>query len=196
MCERFDRSIGELLKIIEQQGRPQNTLIVFACDNGWINLPNQSAYAPKSKRSQYDGGVRTPIMFHWPTKLQPQRTETNLASTIDLVPTVMSLVGLLPDKNLPGVDLSKPGNAASRGPLFGEIFEHDIVEMDQPRSSLMYRWVIDGHRKLIVPELARVPKASVELYDLAADPWERENLAESQSDQVRTLREKLESWWK
>jgi arylsulfatase A-like enzyme len=196
MCERFDSSIGEMLKIIEQQGRPQNTLLVFACDNGWINLPNQSAYAPKSKRSQYDGGVRTPIMFHWPAKLQPQRNETDLASTIDLVPTVMSLVGLQPDKGLPGVDLSKPANAASRGPLFGEIFEHDIVDMDQPRSSLMYRWVIDGHRKLIIPELARVPKASVELYDLAADPWEKENLAESQSDQVRTLRETLDSWWK
>ncbi|MDX1926594.1 MAG: sulfatase [Pirellulaceae bacterium] len=196
MCERFDNSIGELLKIIEQQGRPQNTLIVFACDNGWINLPNQSAYAPKSKRSQYDGGVRTPIMFHWPAKLQPQRNETDLASTIDLVPTVMSLVGLQPDKDLPGVDLSQPGNAASRGPLFGEIFEHDIVDMDQPRSSLMYRWVIDGQRKLIVPEPARVPKGSVELYDLAADPWEKENLAESHSDEVRTLREKLDGWWR
>lgn len=196
MCERFDNSIGELLKIIEQKGRPDNTLIVFACDNGWINLPDASAFAPKSKRSQYDGGVRTQIMFHWPTKLQPQRDETNLASTIDLVPTVMSLVGLPSDPALPGVDLSKPTNAIARGPLFGEILEHDMVDMENPRSSLMYRWVIDGQIKLIVPEQARVPKAQVELYDLANDPWETKNLAEQKNDLVRSLREKLDDWWK
>jgi uncharacterized sulfatase len=196
MCERFDNSIGELLKIIEQKGRPDNTLIVFACDNGWINLPDQSAYAPKSKRSQYDGGTRTPIMFHWPSKIQPQRNEKDLASTIDLVPTVMSLVGLPADAALPGVDLTKPSNAATRGPLFGEILEHDIVDMDNPRRSLMYRWVIDGHTKLIIPEPSRVPMAEVELYDLANDPWEKVNLAETKSDTVRSLRGKLDAWWK
>jgi len=196
MCERFDNSIGELLKIIEQRGRPDNTLIVFACDNGWINLPDQSAYAPKSKRSQYDGGIRTPIMFHWPAKVTPQRNEEDLASTIDLVPTVMSLVGLPPDSALPGVDLSKPSSAAARVSIFGEIFEHDIVDMDNPRSSLMYRWVVDGHTKLIVPEPSRFPNAQVELYDLANDPWEKENLAELQGDSVRSLRGKLDAWWK
>ena len=196
MCERFDNSIGELLKIIEQNGRPENTLIVFTCDNGWINLPNQSAYAPKSKRSQYDGGIRTPILFHWPSKIKPLRNETDLACTIDLVPTVMSLVGLQPDSNLPGVDLSNSANAASRGPLFGAIFEHDIVDMDNPRSSLMYRWAIEGHTKLIVPDPTQVPKGTVELYDLAADPWENKNLADLQSDSVGSLRQKLDAWWK
>lgn len=196
MCERFDSSIGELLKIIEKNGRPENTLIVFACDNGWINLPDQSAYAPKSKRSQYDGGTRTPIMFHWPSKIKAERNEKDLASTIDLVPTVMNLVGLPKDLALPGVDLSKPNAAADRGPLFGEIFEHDIVEMDNPRSSLMYRWVIEGHTKLIVPETSQVPKGEVELYDLGKDPWEKENLAAAQPETVRALREKLDAWWK
>lgn len=196
MCERFDNSIGELLKIIQQQGRPDSTLIVFACDNGWINLPYQSAYAPKSKRSQYDGGTRTPIMFYWPAKIKPQRNEQDLASTIDLVPTVMSLVGLPADAALPGVDLSKPSQVAARGTLFGEIFEHDIVDMDNPRSSLMYRWVIDGHSKLIVPELTRVPMAEVELYDLADDPWEEVNLARLKSHTVQALQAKLDAWWK
>ena len=196
MCERFDNSIGELLTIIAKNGRPDNTLIVFACDNGWINLPNQSAYAPKSKRSQYDGGTRTPIIFHWPNKIEPQRNEVQLASTIDLVPTVLSLVGLPKDDSLPGVNLTDKPTVAARGPLFGEIFEHDIVDMDNPRSSLMYRWVIDGHMKLIVPETFRVPNAQLELYDLASDPWEESNLAEQRAELVKSLREKLDRWWK
>jgi len=196
MCERFDNSIGELLTIIAKNGRPDNTLIVFACDNGWINLPNQSAYAPKSKRSQYDGGTRTPIIFHWPNKIEPQRNQVQLASTIDLVPTVLSLVGLPKDDSLPGVNLTDKPTVAARGPLFGEIFEHDIVDMDNPRSSLMYRWVIDGHIKLIVPETSRVPRAQLELYDLASDPWEESNLAEQRAELVKSLREKLDRWWK
>ena len=196
MCERFDNSIGELQAIIAKNGRPDNTLIVFACDNGWINLPNQSAYAPKSKRSQYDGGIRTPIIFHWPSKIQPQRDDTQLASTIDLVPTVLNLVGLPKDDSLPGVNLTDKPAVAARGPLFGEIFEHDIVEMDNPRSSLMYRWVIDGQMKLIVPETTRVPGAAVELYDLAKDPTEESNLAEQRTDVVKSLHDKLDRWWK
>ncbi len=196
MCERFDNSIGDLLKIIAEKGRPNNTLIVFTCDNGWINLPNQSAYAPKSKRSPYDGGTRTPIIFHWPNKIQPQRDDTQLASTIDLVPTVLNLVGLPKDAALPGVNLTNKANVAERGPLFGEIFEHDIVEMDNPRSSLLYRWVIDGHMKLIVPEQSRVPGAPIELYDLASDPTEESNLAEQNADLVKSLHDKLDRWWK
>ena len=108
----------------------------------------------------------------------------------------MSLVGLQADATLPGVDLTKPSNAATRGPLFGEILEHDIVDMDNPRRSLMYRWVIDGYTKLITPEPLRVQKAEVELYDLANDPWEKVNLAETKSDTVRSLRGKLDAWWK
>ena len=78
MCERFDNSIGELRAIIAKNGRPDNTLIVFACDNGWINLPNQSAYAPKSKRSQYDGG--TPALrssFTGPARFSHSETILN-----------------------------------------------------------------------------------------------------------------------
>ena len=191
MCERFDNSIGELLNIIKTKGRPDNTLIVFTCDNGWINLPDQSAYAPKSKRSQYDGGTRTPILFHWPAKIAAKRDDQNLASTIDLVPTVMKCVGLPRDASLPGVDLTDSSATASRGPLFGEIFEHDIVEMDNPRSSLMYRWIIEGKMKLIVPAEPQVRNGKVELYDLGADPWEEKNLADQQSDRVQAL---LANW--
>jgi uncharacterized sulfatase len=68
--------------------------------------------------------------------------------------------------------------------------------MDNPRSSLMYRWVIDGHTKLIVPNPARVLQAEAELYDLADDPWEKENLAKLESPTVQSLRARLDAWWK
>jgi arylsulfatase A-like enzyme len=195
MCERFDKSVGDLLEIIHARGRPDDTLIVFACDNGWINLPDKSAYAPRSKRSQYDGGTRTPIMFHWPKKILARRDDTHLATTIDLVPTVLQQVGLPQDVALPGIDLNNQEAVSARGTIFGEILEHDIEEMDNPRSSLMYRWVIDGHMKLIVAAKDGIGK-EMELFDLSKDPHELLDLADQRRDIVDGLRAKLDSWWK
>jgi arylsulfatase A-like enzyme len=195
MCEWFDQTIGELRQVIQQQGRPDNTLIVYVCDNGWINLKDRSAYAPKSKRSQYDGGTRTPIMLHWPSRVAPQRDEKNLASSIDLVPTVMALVGLPSDSRLPGINLTDPSQVAARDTIYGEIFEHDIQSMDDPETSLMYRWVIEKGTKAIVPNPARVPDGVPELYDLSADPWEEKNLAQENTAEYKRLAAKLDAWW-
>ncbi len=195
MCEWFDRTIGELRQAVQTEGRPDNTLIVYLCDNGWINLPNESAYAPKSKRSQYDGGLRTPICIHWPGHVAPRKDEANLASSIDLVPTVLSLLELPADSNLPGIDLTDSGQVTARKSLFGEIFEHDIQAMDDPLLGLQYRWTIDGYLKAIVPNPARVPNATAELYDLQQDPWEEHNLASSRPDDVRRLSHMIDAWW-
>ncbi|MEZ6134822.1 MAG: sulfatase [Pirellulaceae bacterium] len=195
MCEWFDQSVGELRKIISTRGRADSTLIVYVCDNGWINLPDRSAYAPKSKRSQYDGGVRTPIMIHWPKRVPVQRDEMHLASSIDLVPTVMKLVGLPPDEGLPGIDLTDAKQVAGRQAVFGEILEHDVQSMNDPATSLMYRWVISGKWKLIIPTPHRVPDGEIELYDLSADPWETKNLAQQTPRQVAQLRSQLDQWW-
>ena len=53
-------------------------------DNGWIQLPNSSKYAPRSKREPYEGGTRTPIMVRWPGKITPRTDTQNLVSSIDL----------------------------------------------------------------------------------------------------------------
>lgn len=195
MCERFDSSVGELREMIRLHGRPRDTLIVYVCDNGWINLPDRSAYAPKSKRSQYDGGVRTPIMIHWPGKVEAKRDEQHLASSIDLVPTVLSLLGEDADRTLPGLDLTNSRKLDSRQAVFGEIFEHDIVSMDNPSDSLMYRWVIHNKWKLIVPNPSRTENAQAELYDLIRDPFETANLATSQPAEVLQLQQLLDGWW-
>ncbi len=198
MCEWFDQSIGEVRQVVNQLGRPDNTIMVYVCDNGWINLPDKSAYAPKSKRSQYDGGIRTPIMVHWPGHVAAKRDETHLASSIDLVPTVMSLIGLPSDGSLPGIDLTNDNQVASRDTIYGEILEHDIQSMDDPKTSLLYRWVIQGNRKVIIPNLQRVTDGVVELYDLASDPWEETNLATQASSaaEVAAMKAKLDLWWR
>lgn len=201
MCEWFDESIGQLREIVQRNGRPDNTLIVYVTDNGWINLPDKSAYAPRSKRSPYEGGIRTPIMFHWAGHIQPARDETDLVSSIDLVPTTLALLNQPADPALPGINVLDDSALKARTAVFGEIFEHDIVDMEDAAKSLQYRWIIEGYHKLIVPA-ARMKRSeqgnstAVELYDLKSDPREEHNLADDQHQQIiAKLRMKLDQWY-
>jgi uncharacterized sulfatase len=191
MCEWFDETIGELMALLEQRGVAENTLVVYVTDNGWIQNEEGRGFAPKSKRSPYDGGVRTPIIFHWPGKTAPMRNDTALVSSIDIVPTILEACGIAPVPELPGVSLLN-GPPANRDQVFGEIYDHDVADIDDPAASLFYRWTVAGDWKLILPARnGEVP----ELYNISADPWEKENLAGAQPGKVKALTKSIDTWW-
>jgi len=93
MCEWFDETCGQWLDHLDAQGLGDNTLVVYVCDNGWIQEKESSDFAERSKRSPYDGGLRTPIMVRWRGKVEPARVATPVSS-IDLVPTALAACGL------------------------------------------------------------------------------------------------------
>lgn len=193
MCEWFDETCGQLLDFLDENNLSEETIVLFVTDNGWIQSTDSPRYAAKSKRSPYDGGLRTPIMVRWPGNVLPGRYE-NLASSIDLAPTILTACGIKPPSTLPGMDLVAvaAGKAAKRSTIFGEIFEHDVADIDDPRASLLYRWTIQDQWKLIVP--AGVNSGS-ELYDLSTDPHETKNLAAPQSTRVEQMTRLLDDWW-
>jgi uncharacterized sulfatase len=187
MCEWWDETCAQLLDYLDEKKQSENTLVVYVTDNGWIQDPSSNAFAPRSKRSPYEGGVRTPIMFRLPGKIEPRREQMSLASSIDLVPTILVACGFGAPANLPGVDLL----SQTRSEVFGEIFEHDVADINDPQASLQYRWTIDGDWKLILPKDGK----RAELYNLKNDPLENENLAATNSDRVGRMTEKLDQWW-
>ncbi|WP_459557213.1 sulfatase family protein [Lacunimicrobium album] len=195
MCEWFDETIGELMSELERQKLSENTIVLYVADNGWINEADRDAYAPRSKRSQYDGGLRTPIMVSWPGKITPTVDNDHLASSIDLLPTILHATGITPPADLPGINLLDTEAVASRNAIYGEILEHDIVDMNNPAASLRFRWIIDGDWKLIVPVKSREPKAQIELFNIQSDPTELKNLAAQNSQRVQQLQQKLDAWW-
>lgn len=195
MCEWFDRTCGELLGHIDRKGLAQQTLVVFVVDNGWIQRRDSPRYAPRSKRSPNEGGVRTPIMLRWPGRIPPGRDQKTPVVSIDLAPTILAACGLEPTADMQGVNLMDRESLAKRDAIFGQIFTHNAIDIDDPASSLEYRWCIQGPWKLILPQAPNVPGATPELYDLAADPHEKSNLAAGQSDRVRLLRGKIDAWW-
>lgn len=192
--EWFDETCGQLLDFLDKQELTQDTIVAYVTDNGWIQTPD--ANAPfRSKLTQYDAGHRTPIMIRWPGRVEPQRSD-RLASSIDLMPTLLNAAGVAPSKEMSGVNLLDGKAVSRRDTIFGECFTHDAVDIEQPASSLRYRWVIAADWKLIVPNLKNVPGGEIELYDLASDPTEVRNLAQCEPAKAAALRKKLDEWWK
>lgn len=194
MCEWFDETCGQLLDHLDEKGLRDDTLVVFVTDNGWIQQTDRRGYAPRSKRSPYDGGLRTPIMLRWPGKIQPQRDETTPVTSVDLGPTILRACGIEPTSDMQGINLLDvcAGKAPQRRGIFGDVFAHDAVDIDRPASSLLYRWGIEGPWKLI---LSKDKNAQVELFNLTKDPLEMKNLAAAEPNRVRQMTRRINAWW-
>ncbi len=191
MCEWFDETCGQLLDYLDQHSLAENTIVIYVTDNGWIQNPSGRGYAPRSKRSVYDGGLRTPILVRWPSKVQPQTVGTPVSS-IDIAPTVLKACGLKPTEAMSGVNLLDDEAVQSRTAIFGEVYTHDVPEPGNPAAGLLYRWCIEFPHKLVEPHDAN---EAAELYNLKTDPFERENLAAEKPERVEQLRALLNEWW-
>ncbi len=194
MVEWFDETCGQLLDHLKDQNVDDNTLVIYVTDNGWIQDPAADRYAPRSKQSPYDGGLRTPILVRRPGKVVPGESQ-RLASSLDILPTVLNAAGVKPPPGLTGLNLLDDGQLAKRDTLYGEIFAHDVADLHRPAASLRFRWAIEGDWKLIVPDPTNEPKAKVELFDLGRDPGETRNLAAERPEVVKRLRDKINAWW-
>jgi arylsulfatase A-like enzyme len=194
MCTWFDETCGQLLAHLDAKNLSDNTLVIFLADNGWIQDPEADRYAPRSKQSQYDGGLRTPILVRWPATVRAGHSD-RLVSSIDLAPTILAAAGVKPAAEMQGLNLLDESALAHRDAIFGEIFTHNAVDIDRPATSLRYRWVIAGNWKLIVPAAQNTPNRPVELFDLAADPHEAHDVAASEPGQTARLKKLVDDWW-
>lgn len=192
--EWFDQTVGDLLSILESRALSQNTIVLYVTDNGWIQDPAHPRYAPKSKQSPYEGGVRTPIMVRWIGKVAPGESQ-DLAHSIDLMPTILKALGVGLPEGLPGIDLLDPQATAARKMIFGECFTHNAINLDVPQENLRWRWAIQGKWKLIIPNPSIEKEGVLELYDLDADPTEERNLATSNRQLVEDLGDEIDKWW-
>jgi uncharacterized sulfatase len=195
MVEWFDETCGQLLEFLEKRGSAENTLMVFVTDNGWITDPTTGRYAPKSKQSPYDGGLRTPILVGWPGRVTPRRDEVHPVSSLDLMPTLLKAAGVKPPPGLPGVDLLDTRAVRRRTSVIGECFTHDAVDLSRPESGLRWRWIVRDGWKLIQPAPWNEPTATAELYRIVDDPFEQTNLASRNPLRVNQLRRELEKTW-
>jgi len=212
LVEWFDAHCGQLIEHLEKRGLRDNTLIVVQSANGWVSIRRRGSYAPRTKGSPYDGGVRAPVIVSWPEKIKPVVSDA-LVSSVDVVPTILAATGVTPPgKALPGIDLlpvtDGTVDVADRA-IFGEIYDRNTENAANPERTLLARWVIHRQYKLIVPcdgegsyagggrdlsgrdHLAAAPQ----LFDLVKDPYEQTDLYGERADVTASMRQKLNDWY-
>lgn len=210
--ERFDRTVGELLELLDQDDVAAETLVAYVTDNGWLQDTATPRFAVRSKQSPHDGGLRTPIMLRRPGVIAPA-TSDSLASSLDILPTVLAACGIEAPAGLPGVNLLDEQAVAARRQVFGECYSHTIVDLDAPERGLLWRWTVRGDWKLIVPAAAppglltsrsrivdersqgKHERGEAELYNLANDPREKHDVAAEHPALVGELRQSIDAWW-
>jgi len=197
MCEWMDETCGQLIAHLEEKKLRENTLILFVIDNGWIQDPrDKGKFDPRSKRSPYDAGLRTPVLINWRGKVKPGRHE-DLVTSLDLPSTILAACGLAAPKTMQGVSLLDVAmgkeKSLARDAVYGEIFTHDAAALDKPELSMTHRWIRQGDWKLILPQagVAGPPQ----LFNIKEDPTETNDLAAKRGDEVQRLRAALEKWW-
>lgn len=211
-CSQFDDTIGELLEMVDQKRSGRETLFVFVVDNGFRPDPKQPMkdgfgfnYTKRSKRSPFEDGIRTPILFYQSGTTRAA-THDVLCSSVDIVPSILEACSIDVPPSMSGRSLwplvTGEVYALDPQPVFGEIYPGDASVLGDPAADVAYRWIREGDFKLIVPHLRNgsvwggygdVPQ----LYDLASDPAEQNNLA-SDADYRETLdrlRDRLDQWW-
>jgi len=196
----IDWSVGQILEALKINEIDENTLVIYASDNGpWLNYGEWGGSAGplrEGKGTMWEGGARVPCIMRWPKTINSGRINNKIAATIDIYPTIADIVGHKKFKNkIDGVSLM---------PILEELPEAE------PRNELYYYYgkeliaVRKGKWKLVFPHTYRSyenvepgkdlhpgpygrGKAGLELYDLANDIGERVDLAQTYPDVVMDL---------
>ena len=198
VLETMDEQLGPLFDAIRSDPKLRdNTLVVFAGDNG--PEPGAGSAGPfrGAKATLYEGGIREPFIVWGPGIVPAARrgstNTTSVVSGIDLAPSLLGLAGVQApaETKFDGTDLGPTliGKAAvaRTGPLF---WKRPPDRPGPPRARFPDLAVRDGDWKLLVEEDGSGPQ----LYDLAADPRETRNLAAAHPPIVERLKQAVFAW--
>lgn len=196
MISAMDEQVGRVVAALDAKGLRDNTLIVFQSDNGGprdarftgeIDMSNSKIPADNGpwrdgKGSIYEGGVRVVALANWPGRIPAGTVVDAPLHAVDLMPTFATLAGasLAGTKPLDGLDqwgALAEGKPSARTEV--------VIDVEPFRGALR-----DGDYKLVWQ--ATLP-SRVELYDLKADPGEKNNLAAAQPERVSRMQQKLEA---
>ncbi len=198
MITNIDENVGRLFEKLDSLDIRENTIVIYLNDNG----PNSMRYVGdmRGMKSHVDnGGIRSPLLFHWPAKVSADKTSTALCAHIDILPTILDAceIDVPPNHHLDGrsflpllteTDSSWPSRQvvfqSHRGDV-PQLFNHFALHENQ--------WKLVhpsgfGNEKLDGP-----PK--LELYDLSNDPRQQNDLSESHPDVKQRLTKAYEAWF-
>jgi arylsulfatase B len=195
MVSCLDDNIGRVVAALDKKGMRDNTLIIFQSDNGGtydatftgvmadmskVRIPCDNGPYRDGKGNLYEGGTRVCALANWPGHIKPGSTVDGMIHVVDLYPTFAKLADASTAKCKPldGIDVWQTISEGKPSP------RTEIVYNIEP-----YRAAIrQGDWKLV---WGTVLPSNVELFNLAKDPYEKNNLASANPDKVAALQQRL-----
>lgn len=186
MVENIDSNTGRLLAHLKRLNLERDTMVVFLTDNG----PQQARYNAGMralKGTVYEGGIRVPCFLRWPGRVAAGSSTDRLCAHVDLAPTIAEACGarMPTDRPIDGRSLlpllsnGTPANWPDRT-MFFQWHRGDAPERWRDACARNQRWKLVNNR---------------ELYDLAADPGEANNVASAHPDVVSQLSREYDAWF-
>jgi arylsulfatase A len=190
MVTYLDRQVGELMNKLDELGIAGNTLVIFTSDNG----PHLEGGADPEyfnsngpfrgyKRDLYEGGIRVPFIARWPGKIAAGVKSTSIAVAWDILPTCAALSAVSAPPYIQGVSLLPTllgqGQQRKHEYLYWEFHEGGGLKA-----------IREGKWKLVCKQTT-LPSQTCELYDVEADPSERNDVAAKHVEKVLALKKLL-----
>jgi len=181
MVEEMDRGIGQILDKLERVGISKDTFVFFFSDNGAILSGGSNQPFRGGKFSQYEGGHRVPAIAWWPRRIKAGWTSDELIVGMDLLPTIMDIVGIDVPKQRKLDGISIKDHLLNRA----DLPDRRVFFGYEPKLGTAMR---DGHWKM------QTKGDVVELYDLSRDIRETTNIADKYPERMREIKAGIEKW--
>lgn len=183
MMTRLDDMVGDIVRKVNELGLANETIIIFTSDNGPHveggadpDYFNSNGSLRGYKRDVYEGGIRVPMIAVWPDHIKPNTTSDHVSAFWDVMPTFAELIDDKEQLNIDGISFlpSLLGNNDQQK-------QHELLywEFHEQKGRLALR---QGDWKLVQYNVNAKEQGKFELYNLAADPQEKNNVITQQPD--------------
>lgn len=175
LTSRLDSEVGDIVAKLKALNLLDNTLIVFASDNGTALRPDEDAYLHTGgelhgrKSEAYEGGIKTPMIACWKGKIKAGSTSNLLSAFWDFLPTAAEIANVKNPDNIDGISILPT--------LLGKDKlqkQHEYLYWERNQSQAIHK----GDMKAVIKN-AKDQVPTIEIYNLAKDPSEKTNLAET-----------------
>jgi arylsulfatase A-like enzyme len=204
MIAAVDNSVGRIMATLDELKLADNTLVIFSSDNGGVGgyerekigrTKDTTDNAPLrgGKGMLYEGGVRVPMIFRLPGRIQPGTTSDTPIISVDFYPTFLELSGAKkPDQILDGVSIvpALEGKPLQRDAIYWHFPGYLGGQGPDAWRTKPVSAIRSGDYKL----LEFFEDGKLELYNLKNDIGQKENLAEKEPEVAKKLHEKLVAW--